>query len=89
LPRKFNASYNDLPYENKLDHYLKANLLAQSLHPLAYKNNPGFIELINRTGLPFVPYEHFHRADLEARQALYCRLAEFTWSPGHILEVLD
>ena len=46
LPKTFNASYGDLPYadekkseKGKLFHYLKQNLLAQSLNPSAYTNN--------------------------------------------------
>ena len=31
LPKSPNASYGDLPYDKKLPHYLKENLLAQSL----------------------------------------------------------
>ena len=32
LPKSFNASYGDLAYKPKRGHYLKQNLLAQSLH---------------------------------------------------------
>ncbi|MGH7962707.1 MAG: DUF262 domain-containing protein, partial [Candidatus Binatia bacterium] len=41
LPKSFNASYGDLPYMEKREHYLKQNLLAQSLHELAYEHSPG------------------------------------------------
>ena len=43
LPKSFNASYGDLPYEDKLPHYNSQNLLARSLHPLCYEHNPGFL----------------------------------------------
>ena len=43
LPKQFNASYNDDPYEKKLPHYYGQNLLAASLNPLSYEKNPGFI----------------------------------------------
>ncbi|MCY4465929.1 MAG: DUF262 domain-containing protein [Chloroflexi bacterium] len=33
LPRGTNQSFGDMPYEDKLPHYLKQNLLAASLHP--------------------------------------------------------
>jgi hypothetical protein len=33
LPKSFNASYGDLPYQEKLSHYNSPNLLARSLHP--------------------------------------------------------
>ena len=42
LPKSFNASYGDLPYSKKRDHYLGQNLLARSLHEGAYDHNPGF-----------------------------------------------
>lgn len=80
LPKSFNASYSDLPYEEKREHYLKQNLLAQSLHPKCYERNPGFLKFIERSGLPFKPYEHFKKADLDERQQLYIQLAERTWS---------
>lgn len=80
LPKSFNASYSDLPYEEKREHYLKQNLLAQSLHPKCYERNPGFLRFIERSGLPFKPYEHFKKADLDERQRLYIQLAERTWS---------
>ena len=52
LPKSFNASFGDLPYAKKGEHYLKQNLLAQSLHELAYDRNPGFVTYIKRSGLP-------------------------------------
>lgn len=35
LPKDFNASFGDLPYEKKLPHYNAQNILVRSLHPLA------------------------------------------------------
>ena len=40
LPRGSNQSYGDLCYDQKQPHYIKENLLAKSLCPLAYMNNP-------------------------------------------------
>lgn len=85
LPKKFNASYGALPYEEKLEHYFGQNLLAQSLHPRCYDHNPGFIGFMERSGLPFAPCEHFHKADLAARQALYAQLAACVWDPEQLL----
>ena len=59
LPRQFNASYNDDPYEEKLPHYFGQNLLAASLNWLSYEKNPGFVSFIKSSGLPFKPYEKF------------------------------
>lgn len=84
LPKSFNASYGDLPYEKKLPHYNGQNLLARSLHPAGYEHNPGFRSYIERTGHPFHPHESFKRADLDERQDLYRRIAEEVWNPERL-----
>ena len=53
LPKSFNASYGDLPYAEKREHYDGQNLLARSLHPQAYDHNPGFLRFIQEQSLPF------------------------------------
>lgn len=85
LPKKFNASYGDLPYEEKVQYYLSQNLLARSLHPQCYEHNPGFLHFVQRSGLPFTSYEHFKKVDLEERGVLYRKLAERIWSPDLLL----
>lgn len=84
LPKSFNASYGALPYEDKLAHYNGQNLLARSLNPASYDHNPGFRKYIERSKLPFVPHESFRRADLDARQDLYRRIAEDIWDPARL-----
>jgi hypothetical protein len=86
LPKSFNASYGALPYAEKRPHYLGQNLLARSLHEQAYDHNPGFVRFIKETGLPFQAHAAFKKADLDARQALYQRLAETIWSPTRLAE---
>ncbi len=92
LPKSFNASYGDLPYvqsdlaKSKREHYNSQNLLARSLHPMAYQNNPGFRTFLERTGLPFKPHDEFNRSDLEERSELYRRLAEHVWNPASLIE---
>lgn len=85
LPRKFNASYGDKTYKEKLDPYVSQNLLVRSLHPNCYKNNPGFLAFVKRSGLPFRPHEHFHKEDLDQRQELYRLIAEAIWNPDDLL----
>jgi hypothetical protein len=85
VPKKFNASYNDLEYQDKLPHYLSQNLLARSLHPQCYERNPGFRQFVERTQLPFRPHEGFNKADLEARNTLYRLIAERIWNPEDLL----
>jgi len=86
LPKSFNASYGDLPYEEKFVHYDSQNLLVRSLHPRAYDHNPGFLRFIDETGLQFRPHLIFVKADLDARHELYRQLAERIWSPERLLE---
>jgi hypothetical protein len=87
LPKSFNASYGDLPYDEKLPHYHGQNLLARSLHPTCYENNPGFLKFIQETGLPFKPMDSFRTAEMEERSDLYLRLAERIWNPEQLMEV--
>lgn len=86
LPKTFNASYGDLPYKKKREHYLKQNLLAQSLHEKAYERSPAFLRFVKKTGLNFRPLPDFKKADLDARQKLYLRLAEQIWNPDRLME---
>ena len=48
------ARLGDATYEAKRDAYVSnsENLLARSLHPLAYQSNPNFRRLLERTSLP-------------------------------------
>lgn len=85
LPKSFNASYGDLPYANKREHYVKQNLLAQSLHEKAYEHDPGFRKFVKTSGLSFQPHKEFKKADLDARQELYRQLAEQIWNPENLL----
>ena len=85
LPKKINASYGDLRYERKLPHYNSQNLLARSLCPGCYDHNPGFLDFVKRSGLPFRPYEHFTREDLEERGNFYRLLAEQVWNPDDLV----
>lgn len=84
LPKSFNASYNDLPYKDKMPHYLEQNLLAKSLHPQSYDRNPGFKRFIEQSGLKFKAYEEFKKADIEERSELYRQLAQKIWNPEDI-----
>ena len=54
LPKSFNASYGDLPYAEKREHYVGQNLLARSLHEQAYDHNPG-LPAVHRGERPAVP----------------------------------
>ena len=86
LPKSFNASYGDLPYREKRRHYLEQNLLARSLHEQSYDRNPGFRRFIKESELPFRAHTEFKKADLDARQELYRKLAEHIWNPERLAQ---
>jgi hypothetical protein len=88
LPKSFNASYGDLPYAEKREHYLGqgGNLLARSLHEGAYDHNPGFKRFIEESKLAFRPHPEFKKSDLDSRQRLYQQLADVIWSADRLTQ---
>ena len=89
LPKSFNASYGDKTYADKREHYFGQNLLAKSLHERAYALNPGFRRFLEDSGLPFRAHSEFKKTDLDARQDLYCKIAEQIWNPENLLREAD
>lgn len=89
LPKSFNASFGDAPYRKKVKHYLSQNLLARSLHPQCYENNPGFVRFVASSGLPFQPYEEFTGQAVLERGDLYRQIAEQVWDPDELLRVAE
>lgn len=85
LPKSHNASYGNLPYEEKLSHYRSQNLLAHSLHLECYKHNPRFQRFIKESGLQFKPYTVFKKADIDERTQLYRQIAKHIWNPDDLL----
>lgn len=79
LPRGTNQSYSDKLYTEKVEHYIKENLLVKSLHPLAYENNPNFNKLISNNGLAFRSHAEMKIADVRTRRDLYRQIAEQIW----------
>jgi len=79
LQRGTNQSYGAKPYSEKLEHYVKENLLVKSLHNLAYQNNPNFTKMVEQSGLPFKPHETFKKADIQERTLLYQKICEKIW----------
>jgi uncharacterized protein with ParB-like and HNH nuclease domain len=86
LPKSFNASYGDLPYEEKREHYLKQNILAQTFHEKGYERNPGLKRFLEETGLDFEPYRTFRKDDVDERSVLYRQLAERVWDPAQLVK---
>ncbi len=80
LPRGTNQSYGAMSFRDKREHYVKENLLAQSLHPKAYENNPNFTGMLALLNLPFKPHESFKKTDIEERQSLVLRICKTIWT---------
>lgn len=91
LPKSFNASYGDMAYAKKLPHYntQNNNLLARSLHPLAYEHNPGFNRFVSASGLPFEPLVEFTKDAIAQRGRLYQQIAERIWNPENLFNELN
>ena len=88
LPADINPSLNDMPYGEKLPHYLKQNLLASSLHSRTYEKNPNFRKFLKANPqLVFKPKETFRKTDLAERQELYIALADLCWSSDRLNDI--
>lgn len=74
-----NQSFGAMPYAEKCEHYLKQNLLAQSLHPKTYENNPNFLKMAKANGFTFTPHVRFAKRDIDERQALLKSICERIW----------
>jgi hypothetical protein len=79
LPNGTNQSYNDMKEDEKITHYVKENLLAKSLCPQAYQNNPNFTSFVSSKHLDFKSYAHFDKSAIEQRCVLYSQIAKIIW----------
>ncbi len=83
LPNGTNQSFGSDKYEDKLEHYIKENTYAQTLHPLCYSKNPNFLKSDKVKQLGFKSYEHFKCEDIESREQLVKRLCEQIYSTDY------
>jgi uncharacterized protein with ParB-like and HNH nuclease domain len=79
LPKGTNQSFGAMTYAKKCEHYLKENLLAQSLHPKTYENNPNFQKMALKHGLTFKAHPAYTKKDIDERQALLQSACERIW----------
>ncbi len=79
LPQGTNQSYGAMGYVEKVEHYLKENLLVKSLHPKTYKNNPNFVGMAKKLGLQFKAHKTYAKGDIDERQALVQKICEAIW----------
>ena len=82
LPQGTNQSYGAMSYVDKIEHYLKENLLVKSLHQKAYENNPNFLGMAQNQRLKFKAHKSFTKADIDERQALIQSICEVIWGQG-------
>ena len=79
LPQGTNQSYGAMTYAEKVEHYLKENLLVKSLHPKAYENNPNFVGMAKNLGLKLKAHKAYAKADIDERQTLVRSVCEAIW----------
>lgn len=89
LPKGTNQSFNKDPYDKKLPHYLRENLLARSLHEGCYKKNPNFLNFIKSSGINFKSHKNYKKRDLLERSELYKQICDLIWSPQGFDDILD
>lgn len=80
LPNGTNQSFTSDKYEDKVEHYLKENTYAQTLHPKFYSKNPNFLKSDSVKELQFKPHPHFKKDDISDRNKLVQRICEQLWS---------
>ncbi|MEP7269403.1 MAG: DUF262 domain-containing protein [Saprospiraceae bacterium] len=80
LPQGTNQSFNSDIYPDKLEHYVKENTFAQTLHPMYYEKNPNFVKSEIVHSLKFRPHLKFKKEDIVDRQQLVKRICENIWS---------
>lgn len=85
LPQGTNQSFSSDKYEDKIEHYLKENIFAQTLHPSFYSKNPNFLmsEIIQK--LKFKAHPEFKKRDILERQQLIQRICEIIWSVDYFI----
>ncbi len=83
LPQGTNQSFNSDKYADKIEHYLKENTYAQTLHQTYYAKNPNFLLSDVVTNLAFKAHPEFKKADVEYRNKLVQRICEKLWSTDY------
>lgn len=82
LTKDKNRSYQDMNYEQKVQNYLTDNVIARSLNPGAYVNNPRFLRIVPLYG--FKAVDKFDKAAVQARTELYLKLARSIWNVDNL-----
>lgn len=85
LPQGTNQSFKSDKYEDKIEHYLKENTYAQTLHPTFYSKNPNFLKSEIIQSLRFKEHPQFKQDDIGDRQKLVQRICEKLWSIDYFI----
>lgn len=85
LPNGTNQSFSSDVYEDKLEHYLKENTYAQTLHHAFYKKNPNFLNSAIIQKIKFKPHPHFKTDDIYERLDLFQRICEELWNKEYYI----
>jgi hypothetical protein len=81
LPRSRNRSLQDMSYKEKLPAYATENVLAQTLTPAFYGNNPDVAKFISaRPAVGLAAVTDFEKGSIASRGATYTALAELIWA---------
>ena len=86
LPHGTNQSFSSDKYEDKIEHYLKENTYAQTLHPMYYSRNPNFLKSPEIQVLEFKAHTEFKKNDITERQQLIKRICENIWSVDYFIK---
>ena len=85
LPNGTNQSFSSDKYNDKLEHYIKENTYAQTLHPSYYTKNPNFLKSQPVNDLGFNSHSNFKKQDIEKRTELVQRICEHLWSVDYYI----
>jgi uncharacterized protein with ParB-like and HNH nuclease domain len=83
LPNGTNQSFSSDKYEDKIEHYIKENTYAQTLHTDYYEKNPNFLTSESIKELDFKAHSGFKKHDIEERRELVERICEQLWSTDY------
>ena len=83
LPNGTNQSFNSDMYKDKIEHYIKENTYAQTLHSTYYSKNPNFLNSEILQSLQFKPHLQFKKDDIDDRQRLVQRICENLWATDY------
>lgn len=87
LPRGKNRSLKAAPYSEKLPKYATDNILAQTLHPEMYNNNPQLNAFISSQSISAEPFTIFNSSSVEKRRNMYLEISRKIWNRGNIIEL--